>query len=233
MEEENPYYRVTYDSVKNPIRHTIMQEFYTYFEKMRASCDLIISILNGYIQNDIVFNENFLIRFITESTKKDEIETRLWDFKTTIPAWRNLKNEKLKIDFMKNLAAYANRDGGILVVGISDDRLIIGIEDSERKIQQSRDWIKSYIGDINDEIRIITLMINNKTEKPILLFIIKQTKDIIVVKEGVSELYVIREETSIAPIPSRELDKLKRKVVNDNYLFVRDIFDYVYNGKRV
>jgi hypothetical protein len=234
MVYENPSYVIIYDSVKNRIRHTIMQEFYTYFEKMRVSCDLIIDILSRYIYNDIVFNDDFLIKFITESIKREEMETRLWDFKRTIDAWHNPRIEKLKIDFMKNLAAYANRDGGILVVGISDDRNIIGVDDLEGKIQQSRDWIKSYMGEMQDKIRIITSVVNNGTSKNILLlFVMKQTKDKVVVKDGVSELYLIRDETKIAPISSRELDELKKDIVDDNYLFVRDIFDFVYNSKRV
>jgi predicted HTH transcriptional regulator len=135
---------------------------------------------------------------------------------------------------MENLAIFANKDGGILIIGISNTRVLIGVDNPENKIQQSSSWISLYMPNARNIIKIITLPINNGVKDIlILLFIIKQSKNTIPVINGISETYVIRDNVSLSRVSSSYIDDIKKTVADSNYLFMREIFDFVYNNKRI
>ena len=69
----------------------------------------------------------------------DRIENQLWDFKETFEMWhiKNKEKEESKIKFCEQIAAFANVNGGVLIVGITNKppRRVIGIQDLENKLK--------------------------------------------------------------------------------------------------
>lgn len=226
---------VSYEEVKNQVRNTILKEFATYFEKMRIMADLIKNWIEDYICKDLIYNELFIKKFILKSIEKNREETRLWDFKKEFGAWRNPKEDNLKLDLMKNITIYANRDGGLLIIGIDNRKNIIGLENIENKIIQTKRWMATFIGTMSDLVEFKVLPMNNSsgTEVQLLIIFIPQTKANMIVTHKGAEYIVKRGDINVETISSVDLMRQKASVAEDNFRFTRDLFDFVYNNKLI
>lgn len=224
---------ISYEEVKNRVRRTILKEFATYFEKMRLMADVIKSWIEDYICKDLIYNELFIQKFILKSIEKNRGETRLWDFKKEFGAWRNPREDDLKLGLMLDITNYANRDGGLLIVGIDDGKNIIGLENTEGKIIQTKGWMDTFIGTMSDLVEFKVLPMNDSagTEVQLLIIFIPQTKDPMIVTHNRAEYIVKRGDTNIETISSVDLMRQKARIAEDNFRFTRDLFDFIYNNK--
>ncbi len=91
------------------------------YEEIYRNLDLDIG--KYVIQQSLISDENFWIKFVKKSMEDNRIETELWDFKRTLDLW-NIKEiqelSKSKIKFCQHIASFANNQGGVLIIGISD-----------------------------------------------------------------------------------------------------------------
>jgi len=66
---------------------------------------------------------------------QNRIETQLWDFKETLEMWhaKHKEKEEAEVKFGEQIAAFANTNGGVLIIGITDKppRKVIGVQDLE------------------------------------------------------------------------------------------------------
>ncbi len=109
----------------------------------------------------IFYNEPFMIEFIKKAMKKTE--SQLWDFKQTLSMWKvekKLKKEK-QIEFCQSIACFANAEGGILIIGITDKipRKVIGLNDIEDKMHTLKTTIRKFI-DYRKEFYILNVISN-------------------------------------------------------------------------
>lgn len=86
-------------------------------------------------------------------------ESNLIEFKETM-YWdsnRRIKNEQLKIAIARELAAFMNSKGGILLIGVKDDHTILGIQPDLDVMHNSKDdfeltftnIVRDYLGKVN------------------------------------------------------------------------------------
>jgi hypothetical protein len=81
----------------------------------------------------------FWRRFVNKAVSPGKVETQLWDFKETLSLWHAAngpEKEKAKVAFAEDVASFANARGGVLVVGVSDKRQIVGISDDPHQTEQ-------------------------------------------------------------------------------------------------
>lgn len=115
------------------------------------------------------------------------------------------QNEGGKLDFKqkitskekiaKTLSALANSDGGFIVIGMSDNKVIVGIDvEEERYMIESanEEYCIPSVSMIFDEIKVYndkTLIEDNESEKSLLLVEIKKTQGpLIFIKNKKGEL---------------------------------------------
>jgi hypothetical protein len=225
---------ITYETALRQANNKILGEFALYFLKIRDSVDLIRSELLSFSKDDLLTNSEFLRLFISRILLKYALETKLWDLKEIFSAWRNEKEDKLKIDLACNVAAYANSNGGVLVIGIDDKkRQVIGVRDPEVRIRQTRSILERFLEPLPKTFEIFGLPIQDKDGNAVncIVITIPQTKDVIEVKEVTSPgtLKPVREDDGIKYKSYKEVANSKRGISNENYLFMRELLDTVYS----
>ena len=175
----------------------------------------------------IIEDKSFWKDFLNKAKEKNQVEPRRWDFKQTIDMWEadvNLK-EKKQIEFCENIIAFANADGGVIIIGITDQppRKIIGVEDLETKINDCTEKIMRWVRPKTDffQIKSISIEDNEGISKTCLLLIIAQTKKAMRVQlDNGSCIYKIRLESGKQPIDLEYIEKRKEKVFQTNYRFL-------------
>ncbi len=180
----------------------------------------------------IFYNQPFMIKFIKKAMKKTE--SKLWDFKQTLSMWNGGKNKKKsQIKFCESVAGFANAEGGILIIGITNKipRKIIGLNDLENKKQSLKTTIRKFI-DYRKEFYILNeIIIKNEqdSEQTCLILAITQTKNHIGVRQKDKKKdkfyysFPIRLETGIVCEDYTILQENKSIIYQDNYKFVDKI----------
>ena len=80
-----------------------------------------------------------------ESTDTEYKSTFQWDVK------ENKKNEDLRKASLKTVAAFLNTEGGTLVIGVADDKTILGLEQDLKLTRDSLDVFERAFRDIFDK----------------------------------------------------------------------------------
>jgi uncharacterized protein YqgQ len=228
---------ITYESAFSQASKKILYEFALYFQKIRDSVELVQSEMISFSKEEILKNEEFLNLFISKALPEHRVECDLWDFKETIPAWHNTRNEKLKSDFACNVASFANSNGGLLLIGINDLRKIVGIEKVETKIQQSRSLLEAFLDNFPSSLEIFSLPLKNESGKIVNCLVIRipQTKEVVGVRDtsgGASYKYPVRTHDGIKYKNHQEIAKLKKEITKDNFLFSKSVSDFVYFNEK-
>lgn len=175
----------------------------------------------------IIEDNTFWKEFINRAKEDDQVESRLWDFKQTLDMWEadvNLKKKK-QIEFCENVISFANADGGVIIIGITNEppRKIIGVEHKETKINDCTEKILRWIRPKIDffHIKSITIEDNNGIPKTCLLLVIGQTKkELRVQLEDGTCLFKVRLESGKQPIELEYIEKRKEEVLQTNYRFL-------------
>jgi predicted HTH transcriptional regulator len=98
-----------------------------FSEFLEARRQLIARKMNEFLSSLIAEPEEIHHRPIVELVRLGE--SRVLEFKSTLQ-WdlvRNERNEALRHSVLKTVAAFMNSDGGTLVIGVEDDRKVLGI----------------------------------------------------------------------------------------------------------
>jgi hypothetical protein len=125
----------------------IFTECVSYFTEIRESLRNILIDIDKYEQQrELIYSDSFWREFIPKAAKAKTAEPQLWDFKQTLTLWHPVKNEedrrKARVTFAEDIASFANTSGGILVLGVNDQREIVGIgngKELENRLKLARD----------------------------------------------------------------------------------------------
>ncbi len=153
-------------------------------------------------------------------------ESRYLEFKSSL-RW-DFRQEKVNPDLenviLKTIAAFGNSDGGVLLIGVSDDKSIIGLDKDYTSLKQyGADFFEIYLRNIlhkhmgvkyvTENIRITFHKFDNKEICKIEIFKASEPLYLTINKKGnISEKFYVRSGNS-----SNELNSLK------------DINDYIFN----
>jgi len=172
--------------------------------------------------------DSFFISFIKKVVDKKE-ETIFWDFKQTLSMWHVKNGEKRKnqqIKFCNIFASFANSNGGLIIIGISDDRKFVEIQDLENKIQHLVSSIRKGTNFPREYYRIRELNFNYNEQlcKCLLLIIAQSDRPIYVQqRDGDSYKFPFRIGTGLDYMNYEEIIKIKRDVSNFNLNFISDL----------
>ena len=208
-----------------------LEEFMLYFEKIRVCAQAVESELHTLSREEILQNHEFLQMFLRKAIDTSRTEPVLWDFKETVSAW-HAKEEKPKIEFAEIVASFANTEGGLIIIGITNGRSVVGITDPETRKVQTRKLLQRYLGTCSQSVKMINIPfpVNEAGRKNLLLILIPQTKDVVGVRnvEG-GFFYPIRLESGTQRSSREEIaEKKKRDVCEDNFHFAARLFDFVF-----
>jgi hypothetical protein len=221
-------------------RH-VLSELSTYYEFIRNSVRNIAVEIDLYKeQNRLVHNEAFWVRFITGAKADDRPESHLWDFKNTLEMWHCSADRKplAETEFAEDIASFANADGGLLIVGITDKhpRKVVGVTDVENKINSISPILKRYIPSWIPLIHFQPIKINDDegVERMCLLIVVSQAKHPteVINQQGWSS-YPLRMGAGKIKGRLEQIgpSKADLDIKYDNFNFVYSSLDSFANGK--
>ncbi|MEX0598227.1 MAG: ATP-binding protein [Candidatus Paceibacterota bacterium] len=219
-------------SIDQAIYRTIgraLERITQYFELLRDSLRNILIEITLFIEKkNLLSNTEFLTKFIEKIRIKERVENQLWDFKQTLPMWYTTGDQKHhdEIDFCEQIASYSNKDGGVLIIGISNsDRKVVGIEDLENKIKFTTNVLGRYLEYPKDFVKFQQLRLKDKSgkEKDCLIIEISQTSEVVAVNDDGKYSYPIRENTGLKRESLNQIESFKKSIVQDNFNFILEI----------
>ena len=179
-------------------------------------------------------SDHFWIKFIKKILNKEE--THFWDFKQTLAMWEGdkTKREEFQIKFCESVASFANANGGVIIIGITDKkpRKIVGISNLENRMESIRKTIMRWITYIEAffTIKEFKLKDEQDLEKSCLILAIKETKKPISVKHKDKRVsFPQRLETGHDYQDLETLILLKKDIRSDNYHFLDYLRDIAEN----
>jgi hypothetical protein len=185
-----------------------------YFTELRQSLRNIVLDARKMKEQYQLFNsDKFWREFIPKAAKAKKVETQLWDFKETLTAW-HVKTEderrKAKVTFAEDVASFANSSGGVLIVGVSDKREIVGVgdgKDLENRLKVARDVLATHIKYDNELASFKQVAIGEEGKEKVCLVVVisKAYKAVGVRHEDGKFSYPVRRETGIARVAVDDL----------------------------
>ncbi len=189
--------------------------------------DLNIDLTEYEKDKEILYDNSFWNLFILKAMQNKQIEDELWDLKQTLDWWNpecKVKEQK-QIEFCEKVAGFANSGGGVIIIGISDKdpRRIIGVKDSETRVNDCGNKIKKYI-DYKKKfyyIRAIKLKDQDGIDKNCIIIVVKQTKGVIGVKVKKGYIsYKIRAQAEVVSMDYDLIKENKKDIIYDNFKFL-------------
>ncbi len=212
-----------------------------YFDFIRHSLrNVLLEITKFTKGSDFADNDDFWRAFIEKAIRTPKAETQLWDFKETLTMWRVDKEPQrteAKVTFGEDIAAFANARGGVLIVGVTDKREIVGIgsgRDLENNLKDAADVLPKYIEYPRPLWQLKQIVMPGKDgEKVCLLVVIQQACGAVGVHKGAgSYSYPVRRETGLTRVGMSEILRGKGELKADNLDFLRELYKFVHRSAR-
>jgi hypothetical protein len=214
------------------------EECAEYFEFIRDSLRNILFDIEKLVeQRDFVNDEAFWRAFIEKAIRTPKAESQLWDFKETLTMWhvdKNHERDQAKVTFAEDVASFANARGGVLVIGVTDKREIVGIGTGrklEDKLKFAADVLSKHLDYPREIARLRQVVLAGKdgTGKICLVVVIAQACEPVGVHDGEGHYtYPIRRETGLTRVPRDEILTPKIHMKSDNYDFLRELYQFIY-----
>jgi hypothetical protein len=236
-EEEEPQ-QVPMERVLRRTANRAIEECIIYFSELRDSLrDILIHIGKREDTENIVNSDAFWRSFISKATVQGRIEHELWDFKETLTMWHAVSADgrvQAKVKTAEDIAAFANADGGCLLVGICDDKTVVGIGDTERdrenRVKSLSDALAELVQYPRPIWRIHQLLVNGADggERLCLIVIVARACETVGVKcPNGSYTYPVRRGTGIAHENPGKLREARIHDKNDNLDFLERLQQFV------
>jgi len=208
----------------------------TYFELIRDSFRNVQLDIEKYReQQNLLQSDGFWRAFIEKAVASKKTENLLWDFKETLKMWHVPAEEKdrAKIVFAEDVAALANARGGVLVVGVTDRREVVGVGDArglESRLKFAADVLAKHIEYDRELVSFhqVGLRDSGGTERICLAVVVAQAAGIVGVHDGQGHYtYPVRRETGISRESPYDASKGRGHIESDNRNFLRDLEQFV------
>ena len=237
-EESASNITIPMDKIVRRAAYLAFDEFAEYFQCVRDSLRNILLDIEKFIeQRDLVNEDGFWRSFIEKVTQTPRAEPLLWDFKETLTIWHansNPDRERAKVVFSEDVASFANARGGVLVVGVTDTREIIGIGDGrdlENRLKFANEVLSKHLEYGRDIFRFRQIIVKGKDglDKICLCIVIAQACEPVAVHDGAGHYtYPVRRETGLARVSRDEIFGPKSHIKSDSYEFLSELYQFVH-----
>jgi hypothetical protein len=227
------------------VRRASLMAFYDcaeYFDFIRHSLrNVLVEIAKFTKEADFANHDDFWRAFIEKATRTAKAEPQLWDFKETLTMWhvgKEPERTKAKVTFGEDVAGFANARGGVLIVGVTDKRDIVGIgsgRELENRLKDAADVLPKFIDYPRHIWRLRQIVIPGKdsTSTVCLVVVVSQACEPVAVHDGArSYTFPVRRETGLARVGRDEILRAKGNVKADNLGFLGELYRFVHRPAR-
>lgn len=226
------------DWIVSRTANKVLREFAIFLEELRDSLRNIELDIEKYLaEKDLLKSESFWRDFIIKSRTPGRPESMLWDFKESLEMWHapGSQRAKFQIGFCNLVGAFANNEGGVIVVGVTNDtRAIVGVEDPENKLKSIWEVVHKWVDyprkDALFHLQPVPFGQNGKLTI-CLVVAVAQTAEVVRVRgESSQYFYPDRAQTGVAYPEPRELEIRKMHLkAGDNFGFMKELAAFVYD----
>lgn len=215
--------------------HAVYDKCATYFLEIRDSLrNIKLDIEKFKEQQTLYASDEFWRTFITKASKVKTAEPQLWDFKQTLTVW-HVKNDperrQAKVTFAEDVASLANTRGGVLVIGVSDKREIVGIGDGrnlENRLKVARDVLEEFLEYDREIIEFRQVGMGEKRDTICLVIVISQACSSVGVSDGEGRFsYPVRRETGIERVARMDTPAINSHRKSDNRDFLVELKQFI------
>jgi hypothetical protein len=216
----------------------ISDECVIYFTFLRDSLrDILNKIGKREDRENLISSDTFWRSFVSKAIISGKVETQLWDFKQTLIMWHSPKgNERrrAKVTFAEEVASFANADGGCLIVGVSNQREVMGIAEAERdredRIKTAHDALVDHLEypRVIYHLQQVLIPDGDGADKLCLIVVVARACGPVGVKDGEGRYtYPVRHGTGTAKGNPEQLRAARMHDKNDQFNFLADLTQFV------
>jgi hypothetical protein len=207
----------------------------TYFLELRDSLrNIKLDIAKFKQQRELYVSDDFWRTFISKASKVKTAEPQLWDFKETLTMW-HVKDEserrKAKSAFAEDVASFANTRGGILIVGVTDRREIVGIGEArqlENRLKFARDVLAEFLEYDREITSLRQIGMGERRDKVCLVIVTSQACSAVGASDGEGRYtYPVRRETGIERVSRSDTPVSKLHLKSDNRDFLAELKQFI------
>jgi len=234
---EEPVQIPTDRILRRTANHAI-EECIIYFSELRDSLrDIVIHVGKREDTGNISNSDAFWRSFISKVTVKGRTEHELWDLKETLTMWHAANADgraQAKVTTAEDIAAFANADGGCLLVGIRDDKTIAGIGDTERdrenRVKTLNDALAEFIQYPRQIWKVHQLLVNGvdgKEQLCLVVIVARACEPVGVKSANGSYTFPVRHGTGIARENPEKLREARIHDKDDSFDFLERLRQFV------
>lgn len=190
------------------------------------------SVISEYENEQIlIYNDQLWNNFIQKALNSEE--DQLWDFKKTLDWWNPhcTDKEKKQVQFAEKVGGFANADGGIIIIGITNakPRQIVGFEKIEVRSKNINKIIGNRTNIKPSSYKIREIRIKNIKDEPksCLFLFIPQTKEVVeIINIDGTISFPLRVGLEVIKKTNKEIEKLRKKIYLNNFNFINQINEF-------
>jgi hypothetical protein len=200
-----------------------------FFQNIRNSLrNILLDIDKCASERQLLHSEAFWRRFILAAAKTKKNEPQLWDFKETLDLWhaKGKGRNSAKVKLAEDVASFANTEGGVLVVGVTNDRQVVGIpaEKAESWFKTAREVLAERLDYSAECVSFQQVVMAAHTGGDALCLVIATAKTRLAV--GVSDgaahyTYPVRRETGVARVSRSIIQSAKLPLTGDSHDYIK------------
>jgi hypothetical protein len=230
--------RIPVTSIVKRASHAIFHECAVYFRELRDSLrNIILDIDKHKDEERLIHSDRFWRDFISKAVRTQKAEPQFWDFKETLTMWvaQGDGREKGKVGFAEEVASLANAEGGVLVIGVTDQRGVVGIGgDVESRLKFASDVLARHLEYDRNIVTFhqVEVSDNADVKKLCLVVIVAKACGPVGVRQlDGSYSYPIRRETGITRESRLDIANPKTHLKSDSYEFLDALKQFVRDSQ--
>jgi hypothetical protein len=188
----------------------------------------------------MMYSDAFWRRFIRAAVGSAKQETQLWDFKETIDAWhaKGSGRGQAKVRFAEDVASFANADGGVLIVGVTEAREIVGIgpaDHVEDRLKFARDILTKHIDYPREIVSFhqVTIPRESRSDARCLVIVVASAMGAVGVNDGAGQFtFPVRRETGNSRESNRDIGEAKAHAKSDSCEFLARLDQFTKDNGR-
>lgn len=178
------YLSVPLNELFRRVEYDVKGALVEYFAEVRDSLRHIDLLCQEVQHREHIYaDDTFVTRLINKiAADPTLVESELWDVKEALDMWScpREKRAAASVVFAEDVAAFANNRGGVLILGITNTRSIVGVSDAENRLKHLETTLRSRIDTSTDFVRARAVPVETRT---CIIIVVGQTKDAVGVKQ--------------------------------------------------
>lgn len=229
---EEGYPLVPAPTLLHMVQIRIRENIVAYFTKLRDSLRHVDTLCQEFLQREYIYaDDRFARRLLKKiSSQRSTVETDLWDIKEALEMWSAPPRQKeaATINFVEDVAAFANNRGGILIIGVTNDtHEIIGVDRPENRIKKIEAVLRNYTDAQVDFVRVRAVPFAGVARPCIIIVVGKAEMPVGVRQLNLSYSYPLRVGPGIERVSRKQISATKSFMKGTEFTFASELAEWV------